>query len=197
MDRESLHRWADMLRHNAVGTHDIEQDIQTPFLHWATSSTRTNDAPPRFDDDRLWQLVVRNDHSIPIPIDDDGPLLGTRRDSLALEVWTECELSSLQALVWLALQQSSRTLLDRAAMASRWHLEHTQPDNATNRPWGIPAFLTLALRTPPLARESELYASTLLHNTLVTSGAPDTLSARVLADAARQIDALLASPLLD
>ena len=61
----------------------------------------------------------------------------------------------------------------------RWHLEHTQPDNATNRPWALHVFLTMG--TP----EAVHYAETLLHNAMV--GGPDPLSARILVDAAREL----------
>ena len=47
-----------------------------------------------------------------------------------------------------------------------------------------------------IAREAELYASTLLHNCLVTAGEPDPLSRLVLRDARAQIHALLESELL-
>jgi hypothetical protein len=155
------------------------------------------DHRPRFEDDALWSLVILADSSLLIPIDESPPLFSSCRTQRALEVWTECELSALQALVWIALQRHDDEILTRTLDAARWHLEHTQPDNATNHPWGIPTFLLLASRQHDIARESELYASTLLHNSLVTSGTPDPLSQRILTDAARQLDAILESDCLN
>ena len=85
-------------------------------------------------------------------------------------------------------------LLARLDLAVAWHLEHTQPDNATGRPWGIHAFL---LRGEPSA-ESLDYAASMLH-TVEASRLPETpldpLVAWILDDAARVLDRGTASRL--
>lgn len=75
--------------------------------------------------------------------------------------------------------------VSRLDRARRWHLEHTQPDNATNRPWAVAVF---ALAQDP---ESQLYAQTLLHNCQVSASAqPEPLTAAILLDAAMQLEAI-------
>jgi hypothetical protein len=73
-------------------------------------------------------------------------------------------------------------LRQRIERAMRWHLEHTQPDNATNRPWALHAFL---LEGSP---EGRAYAGTLLHNAIAMGGTPEPLSAWILMDAAAELD---------
>jgi hypothetical protein len=121
---------------------------------------------------------------------------------LAIEVWAECELSALHALHRLAREGRGSTrnphrdadlqarLEARLEGALLWHLEHTQPDNSTNRPWALHAFLLLgAVRGPDddAAREAALYAETLLHNMVATDARDEPLSRWILADAAREL----------
>jgi hypothetical protein len=114
-----------------------------------------------------------------------GPLLAADA-FLAIEVWAECELAALHALHRLirqaprAVRADPRARLERAA---RWHLEHTQPDNSTNRPWALHVFLSLDDPTG----EAGLYAQTLLHNTLASHARDEPLSRWILADAAREL----------
>jgi hypothetical protein len=68
---------------------------------------------------------------------------------------------------------------DRLQAAVDWHLEWTQPDNATNRPWGIHAFLALG------GLEGRMYAETMLHNAQAGGAQGDPLVAWALGDAAR------------
>ena len=73
--------------------------------------------------------------------------------------------------------------------SSRWHLDNTQPDNATNRPWAVQVFLDLAREDDnPDAR---LYAETLLHNATAANGVPEPFSAAILLDAARALELML------
>ena len=120
-------------------------------------------------------------------------VLGARSGSLlapdaflAIEVWAECELAALHALHRLArtadpAEQSA--LRARAAGAIRWHLEHTQPDNSTNRPWALHAFLL----ADDGSGDASLYAETLLHNMRATDARTEPLSRWILADAAREL----------
>ena len=109
-----------------------------------------------------------------------GPLRSWPEDR-AIEVWTEEELSGMHALVRLARRLDSKQARERLRSAVRWHIEHTQPDNGTNRPWALHAFL---LEGSP---EAHAYAGTLLHNALALSGRPTPLSAWILMDAAAEL----------
>jgi hypothetical protein len=120
-----------------------------------------------------------------LDLSSEGPLW-SRDDWSAIEVWTEAELCGLHALWRLARTRSSLRVAARRRLASAiaWHLEHTQPDNATNRPWALHAFL---LAGPPEAR---LYAETLLHNAQA-HGSNDPTTRWILADAARELELVL------
>lgn len=139
---------------------------------------------------RLWRACAGE----PISVEE---VLGGRRGSLlapdaflAIEVWAECELAALHALHRLARTASpadSAALQDRASEAIHWHLEHTQPDNSTNRPWALHAFL-LADRPGGIGTgDASLYAETLLHNMCATDARNEPLSRWILADAAREL----------
>jgi hypothetical protein len=128
----------------------------------------------------------------PLPLDvganTQGPLFEQGLFG-AIEVWTECELSALQALWWLGRRQ--RTLHDRMRSAALWHIENTQPDNATNRPWAIPVFLDIAIRER--SHDARLYAETLLHNAIAANGVVEPFSAAILLDAADAVDLMCAA----
>ena len=110
----------------------------------------------------------------------EGPLVAWDQ-SVAIEVWTEEELSGMHALVRLARRLDSKQARERLRSAVRRHIEHTQPDDGTNRPWALHAFL---LEGSP---EAHAYAGTLLHNALALSGRPTPLSAWILMDAAAEL----------
>jgi len=115
----------------------------------------------------------------------DGPLL-PQDAFLAIEVWSECELAAVHALARLVrLRRSCNPdrLAARLHGAVRWHLEHTQPDNATNRPWALHVFLL----ADDGSGDAALYAETLLHNTLASDARSERLSRWILADAAREL----------
>lgn len=122
----------------------------------------------------------------------DGPLLAPD-GYLAIEVWAECELSALHALHRLvrerhpALPESAKARLDAAV---RWHLEHTQPDNSTNRPWSLHVYLLAALGAGVAGvdrGDAQFYAETLLHNMTATDARNEPLSRWILGDAAREL----------
>jgi EAL domain-containing protein (putative c-di-GMP-specific phosphodiesterase class I) len=69
-----------------------------------------------------------------------------------------------------------------------WHLEHTQPDNATNRPWALHVFVRAG------APEARLYAETLLHNATASDARHEPLTRWILLDAARELSALRDAP---
>lgn len=108
--------------------------------------------------------------------------LTSLRDFAGVEVWTETELSALHALSWLAVWSGRSADSARALDAAAWHVEHLQPDNATNHPWGLHVFLWLERERPGLG--ARLTAETLLSNCQVSLGRPDLLSAYILRDSA-------------
>ena len=116
-----------------------------------------------------------------------GPMLRPR-DDLAIEVWTECELSVMHA-AWRVLldgggeSDARRRVRSRLEEAVEWHLEHTQPDNATSRPWAIHVFLELG--HPDV--EAIDYAANMLHaaeSARMSGGGDDRLRGWILDDAA-------------
>jgi len=111
----------------------------------------------------------------------DGPLLAVDQ-FLAIEVWTESELSALHALFDLAIVRQRGDWLARAARARDWHLEHTQPDHATARPWAIHGVILGG------TAETQHFAEMLLHNCMAMTGEPDVNSAWVLLDAAKHLE---------
>ena len=99
-----------------------------------------------------------------------------------IEVWTESELCGLHALWGLARDRGRQDWAERVQVVRDWHIENTQPDNATNRPWALHVFLLAG--TP----ECQHYAETLLHNCLVTTGEPEPLSAWILLNVADELE---------
>ncbi len=123
--------------------------------------------------------------------DEAGPLWPDRV-SEGIEAWTLLELRGLHALWWCALTQTDRHLAERALSAARWHVRELQPDNSTNRPWGIHVFCVLA----SIESESgaDMHLQTLFHNALITGGGvPEVVSAAILLDAAQAISATTTS----
>jgi hypothetical protein len=111
----------------------------------------------------------------------DGPLL-PRSMHATVEVWTTADLAAMHALSRLAVDRARPDWAARVRSARDWHLEHTQPDNATNRPWALHVY---RLADIP---ECLHYAETLLHNCLAIEGRPDALSALLLLDAAEALE---------
>lgn len=101
---------------------------------------------------------------------------------LALEVWTECELSALHALSRIVRLHPTPSRRARFDELCRWHIEHTQPDNATNRPWAVHVF------AKSRAPEAILYAETLLHNVSASDARHEPLSRWILLDAVRELE---------
>jgi hypothetical protein len=126
----------------------------------------------------------------------DGPLW-RQGDWDAIEVWTEAELCGLHGLHRFARLRPewAPAVRSRIARAVAWHLEHTQPDNATNRPWAAHVFLLEGLSgsrgDSGRAGAATLYAETLVHNAQAQGHggehAIDAVSRWILADAGREI----------
>lgn len=109
----------------------------------------------------------------------EGPLAIEVRGE-GIEAWTEAELSALHGLTHLAIRSGSRVLAARCLSAVAWHLGEIQPDNGTNRPWAVHAFV-LAGRAMP---DATMHARTLVHNAIVERGRPERFGAVLLLDAA-------------
>lgn len=207
---DDLNRWVDHMRRLAepvVGALNLCGELRAalarprwiggPLLAWRWA--RGHDGlGPEFepaeweasramarDDAALWWALI-DERSGPvarwIDVDAKGPLFeqglyGT------IEVWTETELCGLHAL-WHHAQreEAGGAMAQRIARAVAWHVQNTQPDNATNHPWAAPVFL---LHGTP---ESQHFAETLLSNCMVLNGRPDALSAWILIDAADALD---------
>lgn len=168
------------------------------FIAWRAHRDERDAGPymnakPRAIDDQLWESLLVGEGYDPVghegssnamDMPGNGPIR-PQSDASAIEVWTESELSAIHALAWHAHWRDQPMLLARAFDACRWHIENTQPDNATNHAWAVHLFAVLGEREG--SGEARLYAETLLHNCQVTSGAPDSLSARILRDASEAL----------
>jgi len=108
----------------------------------------------------------------------EGPLVPEAREE-GIEAWTEAELSALHALTHIAIRNRSEVIAARCASAIRWHLSEIQPDNGTNRPWAVHAFVLAGQRLP----EALMHARTLVHNAIVERGRPERFGALLLLDA--------------
>ncbi len=145
------------------------------------------------EDVMLWWALYDSSIDIRTFVDltGDGPLYDSDigQTYATIEVWTETELAGLHALSHYARVQQDATnrqfLFDRISKVITWHIEHTQPDNATCHPWAVHVFLQH--KTP----ESQHYAETLLSNCLVANAKPDPMSAWILLDASHVLEHLV------
>jgi len=131
-------------------------------------------------DTALWDSLASGRGLVP-RLAPTGPLID-QGSARAIEVWTESELSALHALSWLGVAPGGEELFGRALTAAAWHVEHTQPDNATQRPWSVQVFAALAARDGNA--DAGVFAETLLHSCQVSMGRADILSRHILSDAA-------------
>lgn len=160
------------------------KDAITPFLAFRRCESAEPPALP-VGDAALWWAVLHPDRPVTLSRAADPAPLFPQGDE-PLEVWTECELSALHALCRLADIRRDEELRSRALSAAAWHLEETQPDNATNRPWAIPVFL--ALESQRTDGAASFYAQTLLHNCMTGPAGVEPLSAEILRDGADILD---------
>ena len=95
----------------------------------------------------------------------------------SLDTWTYRELVGLHALARLALHRRNKAWALRVEQIAHFHLENTQPDNATNQPWGVFAFLW--------SEKTRGFAEQQLHDATTHGGGKiQLLPAMLLADAA-------------
>lgn len=171
-----------------------------PLLAWRARRLGhpTRDASPQVGaggiDVRLWMELAQTGGIRPGREDDrapNGPFVPMDRVGAmgGIEVWTETELGALHALLWGAVLENNKSRLAAVLAHARWHIEHTQPDNATNRPWAIHLFMALAELDD--SAEARMYAQTLAHNCRVALGVPDVISAQILFDAADALGAAI------
>lgn len=170
--------WADHLDSVAgSGIHGPHPSADPPTS--LLRPARDGETPER----TLWSAASAGQFPGPgcLELDSTGPLWSPDRWS-AIEVWTEGELCGLHALARLGRLRADRAeaIARRLRSAIAWHLEHTQPDNATHRPWAVHLFLG---HPEP---EVDLYGQTLLHN-FEAAGRGDRDAAWILRDAAREI----------
>lgn len=137
-----------------------------------TRALGTTDAP----DVRLWRARGGADVDVDAILHaaEAGPIVPQEGP---IEVWTDRELAALHAAWWLAQSPDREPTRERLRGAVTWHLEFTQPDNATNRPWAVHVF-ALDGRA-----EAQLYAQTLVHNALSATGELNELARLLVADA--------------
>jgi hypothetical protein len=99
----------------------------------------------------------------------------------SLDAWTYRELIGLHALYGLAQVTGDASLLEHAARVVRHHVENTQPDNTTNQPWALAAFLTLGEDTS--FADQQLHDATTQGSSLQSAKAPGLVAGLLLADA--------------
>lgn len=168
--------------------------VDRPLLAWILSiHPGEPEQTPTLDEPLWWRLASGEPNWTDLVRPGDGPLLLDPEDeSVGVEVRTEAELSAVHALHRLGQHHRDTAAIDRAFAAARWHTDVLQPDNATNHPWGIHAFLELAISAadPAVAGAARAHAGTLLHNAMVALGHPDRFSALLLLDSARALESV-------
>lgn len=170
------------------------------LLAWRGRADGVQTSAPSGDieEAQLWSALTRDDVRIDAVIADrlgtENTCLFPQPADVVIEVWTETELASLHALWWHAHTSGDARLNALVRDVGAWHVDRLQPDNATNHPWGVHVFLLLHLEHSLVG--ADLYAQTLLHNSMVSEGRPDRLSAHILADSADALERSLAHPLI-
>ncbi len=193
MDVESRDRWVKMLRIVAEASTAAIPPGVAPWFQAHRGIITPPSKIPTSPDDQLWAAIAQSN---PIPESLSGPSHKSQNNHAAplfaftsddtIEVWTERDLSGMHAASRLIANQPDRRWHARIQSALDWHLEHTQPDNATGHPWAIHVFLLRSMTQDD--HHARLYAETLLHNCQMQSGAADGLSAEILRDAADALE---------
>jgi hypothetical protein len=210
----TIEDWANLLRRisDHAGASDPSRSLEDfadeaghrravdrPFLAWlGRREPPAQAAPPSTDPDvAIWHAIA-TDTPIPEAVwefhrrsewrsdFDAGSLFPQRNASgpIAIEVWTEVELSALQGLAWKA--DADPDLRSLVRQTAHWLTENLQPDNATNHPWAIHVFAAIGVRDNN--PDASMYAQTLLHNCQVAQGRSDAFSALILKDAADALE---------
>jgi hypothetical protein len=107
-----------------------------------------------------------------------GAFLAARSSDNLESLWFH-ELSILHATASFAVQRGQFGLWPAVTRAVRYHLEGTQPDHATNQPWGLTAFLLVPDGWP--IADSMLHAAST--HAAVEGNASRGLTLMLLADA--------------
>jgi len=142
-------------------------------------------------DEQLWWMVQSQSYTAEQVFEIISPEGGLLRDeTLAIEYRTKVELCGLHACWIIAQETSSERLKARCFDAAAWHTRQLQPDNAINRPWATQVFLALSHQSddPETRNLAHLHAQTLIHNTSISFGKPDLLSALILHDVVRSLN---------
>lgn len=105
--------------------------------------------------------------------------LHPRDEDESLDAWTYRELYGLHALANLALLRRNRAWSARVEEVAMHHLENTQPDNTTNEPWALFAFLWSA--------QTRSFAEQQIHDATTQGVGP--VAAMLMADAANSLAA--------
>ena len=126
------------------------RSVDRPFLAWLNRDQEPAAAMEDLTSSRepdvvLWaslamgrsvpDAIIEHHHANQTRSSYDSGSLFPQRDAsgpIAIEVWSEVELSSLHALGWLGRDDS--TLRPILRQVADWHIENLQPDNATNHP---------------------------------------------------------------
>jgi len=111
-----------------------------------------------------------------------------------LDTWTYRELTALHALANLALLRRNPNWAKRVEQVATYHVQHTQPDNATNQPWSLFAFLWSSAPGCQSFADQQLHdltahAASTGSSTGLSAGTPNPLAAMLLADAADRLAA--------
>lgn len=188
------HQWAAHLRYLAEPAATREAwlglgELKAPFRAAVLGESVDQRPPsPVKGEVGLWWARVDDSISVDELIGEStgGPLFSQGMFK-AIEVWTEADLCGLHALWRLAHEQQREEWMRRVETVRDWHLAHTEPGNATNRPWALHVFVLSG------TFEGRHYAETLLHNCMTMTGTPDPLSAWILLDAARQLESFVSN----
>lgn len=171
--------YARAFRDTTGGTREVDVPLLARLLEFVPDSATRSQRPEVL---LWWALHDRSIDPMSLVPRVSGPLVPDRHQE-GIEAWTEAELCALHALTHLALDRGAPELRQRCVSAVRWHLAEVQPDNATNRPWAVHAFV-LASRELP---EAMMHAGTLVHNSMVGRHHPERLSAVLLLDASKAL----------
>lgn len=168
----------------------VARSVQTPRCAHFCCDGRVpkviRDDPRRYPDIYLWWGLSDGSVNVMCAFDVDGDGSIVPQDLYTtIEVWTETELAALHALSNHVVRtaQNRDVIRDRIERAVAWHIENTQPDNATNHCWSVNTFLRAGIGAG--SAEAMQFAETLVSNCLVQNARPDFLSAWILLDASR------------
>jgi hypothetical protein len=155
-------RWVETLRDEVQSAGLAPPDLPAAFRGEAAGVAWSALAVYRggelLHDDRLIDWAGQVFHGLIACQRADGPyLLPSRSDNPEI-LWYH-ELQILHAIGSYALQTGDEAALASARRAAAYHLNETQPDHATNEPWGLPAFLC--------DPQTHLMADQLLHTAAV------------------------------